>query len=119
MWVKYRHSFSSGYGDTGFVEVPEMDRLRKEYGGESNKDDLEDLVSSYLEDYSINIGCSYWSEHYRGFSVEAVDHPTSEWLMRRIKRYRSNTEFYTDQADRYQKILDKVGFITKDESDVI
>ena len=115
MWIKYKHSFAWGYGDSGFVEVPELEELKKEYEGESNKDDLEDLVASYLEDWGIDIGCSYWSDKYRGFNAEIVEHPDSEWLLRRIKTYRSNAESYTEKADRYQKILDEVGFITKDE----
>lgn len=118
MWIKYRHGFAHGYGDTGFVEVPEMDELIKNYGGEANKHDLEDLVSEYIEDWDIDIGCSWWSDKYRGFDVEKIDHPPSIWLINKIKRYRSSAKHYVEEANRYQKLLDEVGFITKDDSDI-
>ena len=120
MWIKYKHSFAWGYGDEGYIEVPEFHELKETYGKETDtiEKHLADLVASYIEDWGIDIGCSHWSDKYRGFHTEIVEHPDSDWLIKKIKLYRNNAKSYTEKANEYQKILDKVGFITKNDSDI-
>lgn len=124
MWVRYRHTFAYGKDKKwSFVEIDDnWDCDEGGYGPKgwtySTEYDKEKDLGYYL-DSECGLSEQYnWSDKYRGFDYEPIDHPSVEYIIERLNRHKRNVVYNKEQAERFQKMLDELGHITKDDFNV-
>ena len=111
MWIKYRHTFAWGIDkEWKYIEIP--DNL-KEYGY-----DEEDAIGEWLlNEEQVGRNHSY-SDKYRGIEYFQIDNPPVDEIIRRLNNHRKALEHNQKSIDRFQKMLDDLGHVTKEDFDV-
>ena len=114
MWVKYRHNFAWGSNkEWTYIEIPDMDYLIEcDYTGDDN-------VGEWLM-HEERVGDDYaYSDKYRGIDWEFVEkYPPYEEIEKRLKLYKDKAIYWNNEAERFQNILDEMGTITKEDTDI-
>lgn len=90
-----------------YTEIPDD---WKEYGY------TEDQLGIFLDQEHITpiIICS----KYRGFNYEIIEYPPVEEIIKRLKRNRNAEIYHREQKERFQKMLDNLGHITKKDFNI-
>jgi hypothetical protein len=113
IWVKFRIAW--GYSafnqrEWKYIEIPD-EKFMKECGYEAEND--EQLIPVWLiEEEGIDV------DEPKGIEYEKIDNPPVSEVIRRLNIHRINIKHHQDLVDRYQKMLDELGHITKEDFDV-
>ena len=125
MWVRYKHRFAYGEDKKwSHIEIPD----EWETWGYSKEDYIKDgkekyysyeyALTEFLED-EMRLGKSHeWSDKYRGFKWETIDNPPVELVLKEIKSHRSSIDHHKKELKRFQKMLDELGHVTKEDFNV-
>lgn len=128
MWIRYKHKFAYGIDKKwSYIEINDD---WKSYGYDEEAwskndwkkhrpyDEMESLGEYLNGEHGISDQYGH-SDKYRGFDFEIVgEYPPMSEILERLKICKSNVKHYQKKVKKYQNMLDKAGYITKDDTDV-
>lgn len=114
-WVKYRHKWAS-HIDKKWKYIEIENDIIEEY----EKDDNPESALGECLSNEYDIGEDYsWSDKYRGFQYEKCEGlPPIEELKKRYNTALSRIKIYESEAERFKKLLDQAGYISKEEMEI-
>jgi hypothetical protein len=132
MWIQYKHRFAYGEDkEWKYIEIPDdwqsYGYSKEDYDKEKTHSDRY-IREGYNEDEALadylateeRLHDQYdYSDKYRGFKFEKVDGlPPNDELQKRLNRAKSNAEYWSNEVDRFQAMVDQTGEVTKDDFNV-
>lgn len=128
MWIRYKHRYA--YGEDRKWTYLEIDDDWKSYGydeeewtkNEWRKDEPYNEDQSLAEYIDIEHGISDHYSHsdkYRGFRFERVDGlPPNDELLRRLESAETKAKYWMGVANRFKKMVNETGLLTKKDTDI-
>ena len=109
MWIEYKHKWASHISEPEYVRIPsKADIIEMGY------DDIGDYI-----DGETDIMSQYnYSDKYRGIDYDIVEVPPIDFLVKKIKSQVYRLEWHEEQLKYFQDLLDKTGYINKEEFNV-